>query len=533
MPRIKADNLVVEFPIYGSTSRSLKHTFIRAATGGRLARDSTDRVVVRALDGVSFDFGDGDRIGLVGHNGSGKSTLLRVIAGVYVPIAGTLDVSGNVASMLSITLGMDAEATGYENIFLRGAIMGLKPDEIEELVDEICEFAELGDYIDMPLRTYSSGMSMRLAFAISTSMKADIILMDEWLSAGDASFTAKAQTRLFELVEQAKILIVASHSAETIRKNCNRILRLEHGCVVGESSLEVSRKSGTDVGRVSAPSSNGGRSAEGAELSAAEPATQVFREEDAIKLSLEDRLGIWASRGEPTYDENALVTWSQSTDFLLDERFRAAYRRGMLSGHRLGRFASSNGDLRIRWRVAICCWAAHHAQHLPGDFVECGTNTGIYSLAVCEYVNFNATGKSFWLFDTFEGIPSEQMSELEKALGRAEESAAIFPPCYEVARSNFAPYPKAHLVRGRVPDSLVMAPISDVAYLCIDMNIALPERAALEYFWPRMVTGGVAILDNYGWQPYRAQKASLDEFAAQEGVEIMMLPTGQGLLIKA
>src|SRR5690349_17104039 len=148
MPRIKADNVVVEFPIYGGHSRSLKHTFIRAATGGRLARDSSDKVVVRALDGVSFDFRDGDRVGLVGHNGSGKSTLLRVIAGAYVPVAGSVQVVGRVASMLSITLGMDAEATGYENIFLRGAIMGLKRHEIEHRVDEICGFAELGDYIN-------------------------------------------------------------------------------------------------------------------------------------------------------------------------------------------------------------------------------------------------------------------------------------------------------------------------------------------------------------------------------------------------
>jgi len=503
MPRIKADSIVVEFPIYGSRSRSLKQTFIRAATGGRLGRDSADRVVVRALDRVTFDFRDGDRVGLVGHNGSGKSTLLRVIAGAYVPIAGSLEVSGKVASMLSITLGMDPEATGYENIFLRGAIMGLTTSETAALVDEIREFSELGEYIDMPLRTYSSGMSMRLAFAISTSMKADIILMDEWLSAGDLSFAAKAQRRLSELVEQAKILVLASHSPETVRTNCNKILRLDHGSVIGETSLVTA------------------------------PATEATNDLNGIRpLLQEQRLEIWASRGQPSYDENGLVTWSQSVDFLLDDRFLQAYRRGMQSGHQLTRYAVTGSDVRIRWRVAICCWAARHAARLPGDFVECGTNTGIYSLAVCDYINFNATGKSFWLFDTFEGIPPEQISDTERALGRAEESAAIFPPCYEVTRRNFAPYPKAHLVRGKVPDTLAMAPIEQVAYLCIDMNIAFPERAAIEYFWPRMVTGGIAILDNYGWEPYRAQKATLDEFATQQGLEIMMLPTGQGLLIK-
>lgn len=432
--------------------------------------------------------------------------------------------------MLSITLGMDSEATGFENIFLRGAIMGLSPSEIEGLVDEIADFSELGDYLDMPLRTYSSGMSMRLAFAISTSLKADIILMDEWLSAGDASFTAKAQKRLYELVEHAKILVVASHSPETIRANCNKILRLDHGCVAGETSLAARPQKRTTVSRESSHEGQGLTDACGGHASIG-PTRAIDRPR---QLSPEERSEVWASRGDPTYDENGLVTWSQSTDFLLDEHFIAAYDRGMQSGHHLTRRygGGSSDDIGIRWRVAICCWAARHAARLPGDFVDCGTNTGIYALAVCYYIDFNATGKSFWLFDTFEGIPVEQMSEMEKALGRAEESDAIFPPCYEVAQRNFAPYPKAHLVRGKVPDTLPMSPVSQVAYLCIDMNIALPERAALEHFWPRMVTGGIAILDNYGWQPYREQKAALDEFAAQQGVEIMMLPTGQGLLLK-
>jgi O-methyltransferase len=251
------------------------------------------------------------------------------------------------------------------------------------------------------------------------------------------------------------------------------------------------------------------------------------------QMSLEERVQVWTSRGEPSYDENALVTWSQSTDFLRDERFQSAYRRGMASGHNLSMFSGSDGDLRIRWRVAIYCWAARHAARLPGDFVDCGTGTGIYSLAVCDYIDFNATKKSFWLFDTFEGIPEEQMSDDERVLGRVDESRARFAPCYERALKNFAPYAKAYLVRGKVPDTLATAAVGEVCYLSIDMNIAYPERAALEHFWPRMVTGGIAILDNYGWLPYRAQKATLDEFAKQNRAEVMMLPTGQGLLIKA
>jgi len=232
MASIVARNVIVEFPVYGGKSRSLKNTFIRAATGGMLARDAADRIVVRAIDDASFEFHEGDRVGLLGHNGSGKSTLLRAIAGAYEPVRGTIEVSGKVASMLSITLGMEAEATGYENIFLRAAILGLRAEQVVPLVDGICDFAELGDYIHMPIRTYSSGMWMRLAFAISTSVPADIILMDEWLSVGDVSFSNKAEQRLAKMVGRAKILVLASHDENLIKKNCNKIIHLDHGRLV-------------------------------------------------------------------------------------------------------------------------------------------------------------------------------------------------------------------------------------------------------------------------------------------------------------
>ena len=224
--------MIVEFPVYGGKSRSLKNTFIRAATGGLLARDAADQVVIRALNNLSFEFSEGDRVGIVGHNGSGKSTLLRAIAGAYEPVSGTIDVTGRLATMLSITLGMDTESTGYENIFLRATIMGLRPREIEPLVDDICAFAELGDYIHMPMRTYSSGMSMRLAFAISTSIPADIVVMDEWMSVGDAEFSAKAQTRLRGMLDQARMLFLATHDEKLILRNCNKIMRLVNGEIV-------------------------------------------------------------------------------------------------------------------------------------------------------------------------------------------------------------------------------------------------------------------------------------------------------------
>ncbi len=229
---VEARDVVVEFPIYGTKSRSIKNTVLRAATGGAIAADAADRVVVRALDHVSFEFKEGDRIGLVGHNGSGKSTLLRTLAGIYEPSAGMLEVRGRVTSMLSITLGIDVDASGYDNIFLRGMILGLRKHEIREMIDEVCEFSELGDYIQMPVRTYSSGMTMRLMFAISTCMHADVILMDEWLSAGDNDFAEMAQRRLTGLVDRAKLLVIASHNPEVIEKICTRVVHLEHGKIV-------------------------------------------------------------------------------------------------------------------------------------------------------------------------------------------------------------------------------------------------------------------------------------------------------------
>ncbi|HXM81117.1 MAG TPA: ABC transporter ATP-binding protein [Burkholderiales bacterium] len=237
MGYIRARDIVVQFVVYGLASRSLKKSLIRAATGGALARDAGDRVVVKALDRVSLEIREGERIGLMGHNGSGKTTLLRVLAGAYEPIAGDFEIRGSVVSMLSVTLGMDPDATGLENIFLRGAVMGLSRKYIEQIVDEIAAFAELGDYIYMPLRTYSSGMSMRLAFATATAVSSDIILMDEWLSVGDADFSSKAQARLNQLVSNAKIVVLASHDASLLTQNCTRIVRLDHGRIVEDRQL--------------------------------------------------------------------------------------------------------------------------------------------------------------------------------------------------------------------------------------------------------------------------------------------------------
>jgi lipopolysaccharide transport system ATP-binding protein len=239
MGHISAEKLVVDFPVFGANSRSLKKTVIRAATGASLSADSRDHVVVRAIDEMSFRIISGERVGLYGHNGSGKTTLLRVLVGAYEPQSGELDVQGKVASMLSISLGMDSEFTGLENIFLRGTVMGLRRREIAPLVNEIIEFAGLGSYIHMPMRTYSSGMAMRLAFAISTSFRADIVLMDEWLSVGDAEFAEKAEERLKSFLGGAKIMIVASHDPGLLIRSCTRVFHLDRGRIASDQPVEA------------------------------------------------------------------------------------------------------------------------------------------------------------------------------------------------------------------------------------------------------------------------------------------------------
>jgi lipopolysaccharide transport system ATP-binding protein len=171
----------------------------------------------------------GDRLGIVGHNGSGKSTLLRLLSGIYEPSTGSIERSGSIASLVDISLGINGENTGRENIFLRGKLMGLSKKEIDAKIDEIIDFSELGDYINLPVRIYSSGMLLRLAFSVSTSITADILIMDEWLSVGDGAFADRASARLSGLVDESEILIIASHDRDLIEKTCNKVVWLEHG----------------------------------------------------------------------------------------------------------------------------------------------------------------------------------------------------------------------------------------------------------------------------------------------------------------
>ncbi len=221
----------------GVSNLSLKNKTIDIITGGAISvgqRIST----IRALEDISFEFSEGDRIGLVGHNGSGKSTLLKAMAGIYTPTQGKLSVLGRVVSTLNITLGFDMEATGFENIIIRGLLMGMRRKEIEQKIDDIISFTNLENYIHLPVRTYSSGMMSRLAFTIVTSAPTDILLMDEILGTGDAGFLEKANQRLTQFIDQSRIFVLASHSDEVINNFCNKAILLEKGKLIDFGSTD-------------------------------------------------------------------------------------------------------------------------------------------------------------------------------------------------------------------------------------------------------------------------------------------------------
>jgi lipopolysaccharide transport system ATP-binding protein len=231
MAFITLDKASVVLPIFNSSARSITNTLVSAATGGVLTAQKGGHLSIEALKNIDLQIVAGDRIGIVGHNGSGKSTLLRLLSGVYEPSSGKITRSGSVSSLVDISLGINGENTGRENIYLRGKLMGLTKKEIEEKIDEIIEFSELGDYINLPVRIYSSGMLLRLAFSVSTSITADILIMDEWLSVGDGAFAERSSQRLRNLVDESEILVIASHTRELLEETCNKIVWLEHGLI--------------------------------------------------------------------------------------------------------------------------------------------------------------------------------------------------------------------------------------------------------------------------------------------------------------
>ena len=231
MAHISIKDLTVEFAIFGANAHSLKNKILSQATGGRVMSGARDIVTVRAIDGISLEINDGDRVGLIGHNGSGKTTLLRVLAGIYKPNGGAITIEGRVGALLHPSAGMDPESTGIENIYLRGYMMGMSRREITAKLDDIAEFTELGGFLELPLRTYSAGMFARLAFAVSTAAQSDILLIDEGLGAGDAEFQKKVKLRIESIFNRTPIAILASHSEAMIAEFCTRRVQMEHGAL--------------------------------------------------------------------------------------------------------------------------------------------------------------------------------------------------------------------------------------------------------------------------------------------------------------
>lgn len=225
---LRTHNVSLKFPVRERHGAHVDFAGLRGKLGGRVEGGKGHRHVL-ALDDVSLDLRHGDRLAIIGHNGAGKSTLLRVLAGIYHPQVGSVESSHPVSGLFNISLGSRGEASGYRNIVLKGLIAGKSMDEIQRMVPEIVEFTGLGPYLDMPLRTYSQGMAMRLAFATATAFSRDILVMDEWIGAGDAAFREKVVTRMNTFVESANILVVASHSANLLKRIANRAIWMEAG----------------------------------------------------------------------------------------------------------------------------------------------------------------------------------------------------------------------------------------------------------------------------------------------------------------
>src|SRR5437764_8985679 len=247
MVSIDVHNAFVDFPIFDAKTRSMKKKVL-GKVGGHISSDA--RIpIIEAPHAVTLTLREGDRVGLVGHNGAGKSTLLRLLAGIYEPTRGSSRISGKIAPVFDLGVGMDPEISGYENIMIRGLFLGMTRKQMEKRVDDIAEFTELGDYLSMPLRTYSTGMRVRLALGVVTTIDPEILILDEGIGAVDAAFLNKARDRLVDLVSRSGMLVFASHSDEFLVELCDTAIWMDTGEIREQGDLRevVSHYKGRDL----------------------------------------------------------------------------------------------------------------------------------------------------------------------------------------------------------------------------------------------------------------------------------------------
>lgn len=236
MAHIKLRDTSITFSIYNAKTRSIR-TELFNAIGGKL-RSVDNTVYINAVDSMNLDISQGERVALIGHNGAGKSTLLKLLSGIYEPTSGQIEIDGDVSSLTDITMGMDPENSGYENIIMRCIFMGMSFEEAQSKIPEVIEFSGLREYIDLPMRTYSTGMYLRLAFTIATSVTPDILIMDEMIGAGDASFIEQARVRTMDLIQKTKIMVISSHNMEMLKEICTRGIWMEKGKIRMDGGIE-------------------------------------------------------------------------------------------------------------------------------------------------------------------------------------------------------------------------------------------------------------------------------------------------------
>ena len=371
MALIRLNNVGVSFPIFSDAGRSLKRAVLKRSVGGNIQRNDGAITVVNALSGIDLEVKDGDRLALLGHNGSGKTTLLRVLGRIYAPTSGHADITGSVTSMTDLMMGMDPEESGYSNIRMRAIFLGLGAKDQDRLVKDVEDFTELGDFLSLPIRTYSQGMLLRLCFAVSTAVEPDIVIMDEMISVGDAGFLQKAEERLNRMFERARILVLASHDMATIKRLCNRAVLLEAGKIVlsGDPEDVVAAYQRRFIQEVSAPrrmmlGERADTVPATVAASAAAPAAPDEQPEVAIARALararswaiDDALPFWSETG---FDQT-MSSFHERVDFegrpILDvPRRTMAQARQIYTfahAHELG-WSKTGGDLALRAAHAL------------------------------------------------------------------------------------------------------------------------------------------------------------------------------------